>query len=182
MGDPDFESNQRDAGAVLNEELRAALIKGVPPSAPAAMHFGDADSEHTAAREGAVVFDLSDRTQIEITGKDSSDFLHNFCTNDIKKLQPGEGCEAFITNVKGRVQGHVFVFAGPDMLWLDTVPGQEDAICDHLNRYIITEDVTLKPQTRRLADVVRFRSASRGVAGEVRCVDAGDFRRRQPAF
>ena len=50
----------------------------------------------------ALLFDLSDRTQIEITGRDRVKFLHSFCTNDIKKLQPGQGCEAFVTNVNGR--------------------------------------------------------------------------------
>lgn len=89
------------------------------------------------------VFDLSDRTQIEITGVDRAKFLHGFCTNDIKSLQPGQGCEAFLTNIKGRVLGHVFVFAGSQSLWLDTVPGQEQAIIAHLDRYLIREDVQL---------------------------------------
>lgn len=90
-----------------------------------------------------VIFDLSDRTQIEITGADRATFLHGFCTNDIKSLQPGQGCEAFLTNIKGRVLGHVFVFAGRQSLWLDTVPGQESAIIAHLDRYLIREDVQL---------------------------------------
>lgn len=90
-----------------------------------------------------VVYDLSDRTQIEITGADRAKFLHGFCTNDIKSLQPGQGCEAFLTNIKGRVLGHLFVFATTTSLWLDTVPEQETAIIGHLDRYVIREDVNL---------------------------------------
>ena len=90
-----------------------------------------------------VVYDLGDRTQIEITGADRAKFLHGFCTNDIKSLQPGQGCEAFLTNIKGRVLGHLFVFATSSSLWLDTVPGQEAAIIGHLDRYVIREDVNL---------------------------------------
>jgi hypothetical protein len=93
------------------------------------------------------VYDLSDRTQIEITGADRANFLHGFCTNDIKSLQPGQGCEALLTNIKGRVLGHLFVFAGPQSLWLDTVPGQEAAIIAHLDRYVIREDVQLIGRT-----------------------------------
>ena len=89
------------------------------------------------------VFDLSDRTQIELTGSDRAKFLHGFCTNDIKGLQPGQGCEAFLTNIKGRVLGHVFVFNDPQALWLETVAGQESAIIGHLDRYLIREDVQL---------------------------------------
>lgn len=93
------------------------------------------------------VYDLSDRTQIEITGADHAKFLHGFCTNDIKSLQPGQGCEALLTNIKGRVLGHFFVFASPQSLWLDTVPGQEEAIIAHLDRYLIREDVQLIGRT-----------------------------------
>ena len=97
----------------------------------------------TAAPEAVTLFDLSDRTQIEILGADRAKFLHGFCTNDIKSLQPGQGCEAFLTNIKGRVVGHVFVFASSSSLWLDTVPGQEEFLIGHLDRYLIREDVQL---------------------------------------
>ena len=93
------------------------------------------------------VYDLSDRTQIEVTGRDRATLLHGFCTNDIKRLKAGDGCEAFLTNIKGRVLGHLFIFAGPDSLWLDTVPGQEAAIIAHLDRYVIREDVQLIGRT-----------------------------------
>lgn len=89
------------------------------------------------------VYDLSDRTQIELTGADRAKFLHGFCTNDIKGLHPGQGCEAFLTNIKGRVLGHIFVFAGAQSLWIDTTSGQEGAIIPHLDRYLIREDVQL---------------------------------------
>ena len=89
------------------------------------------------------VYDLSDRTQIELTGADRTKFLQGFCTNDIKALQSGQGCEAFLTNIKGRVLGHVFVFAAAESLWLETVLGQEAAIIGHLDRYVIREDVLL---------------------------------------
>ena len=57
--------------------------------------------------EDTFCFDIS-RTQIEVTGRDRVKFLHSFCTNDIKKLQPGQGCEAFVTNVNGKVLGGVY--------------------------------------------------------------------------
>jgi folate-binding protein YgfZ len=98
--------------------------------------------------ESLTVYDLSDRTQIDIAGADMSKFLHGFCTNDIKSLSPGQGCEAFLTNIKGRVLGHVFVFAGVESLALDTVAGQEQAMIAHLDRYLIREDVQLIGQSQ----------------------------------
>jgi folate-binding protein YgfZ len=87
------------------------------------------------------------RSQIRLTGADRAKFLHNFCTNDIKKLQPGQGCEAFLTTIKGRILGHIFVFAGENDLMIDTVPGEDIKIRDHLDRYLITEDAQIEVVT-----------------------------------
>ena len=83
------------------------------------------------------------RTQIEITGADRASFLHNFCTNHIKGLAVGQGCEAIVTNIKGRILFYVLVFAGPESLWMEAEPGQAGALLAHLERYLITEDVQL---------------------------------------
>ena len=98
------------------------------------------------------MFDLSDRTQIEVTGADCATFLHNFCTNDVNRLSPGEGCEAFMTNVKGRILGHLFLFAEADAVWIDSVAGAEQGLIAHLDRYLITEDVQLIPRTAELGE------------------------------
>ena len=109
--------------------------------------------EATSQTNTVTVYDLSDRTQIELIGVDRLKFLHGFCTNDIKSLQPGQGCEALLTNIKGRVLGHVFVFAGDSSLWLDTVPDQETAIISHLDRYVIREDVQLIGRSTELGEL-----------------------------
>ena len=94
-----------------------------------------------AARHRAALFDVSDRTQFELRGRDRAKFLHSFCTNDIQNLPEGQGCEAFLLNVMGRMLGHVAVFAAADALWVDGVPGQETALIAHLDKYLIREDV-----------------------------------------
>lgn len=109
--------------------------------------FGDPRAEYAAARTSAALFDLSDRAEIELTGKDRAKFLHNFCTNDILGLSPGSGCEAFLTNVQGRVLAHVFVFAGDDALRLESVPGSAERIIAHLSRYQINEAVEFRDRT-----------------------------------
>lgn len=91
-------------------------------------------------------FDVSDRTQIEVTGSDRAQFLHNFTSNDIKRLKPGSGCETFITNIKGKVVAHVFVFCTEKSLWLDGTTGQEAAITGHLGKYLLVDDVQLVPR------------------------------------
>jgi len=104
-----------------------------------------------AYRESAAWFPLPGRTAIEVTGRDRATFLHNFCTNDIKKLQPGQGCEACFCNAKGRVIGHGTIFAEAAALWIDTVPGAAEKLLAHLDRYLIREDVVLRDATADVA-------------------------------
>ena len=96
---------------------------------------------------GNVGFCRLPRTLIEFRGSDRTTFLHNLCTNDIEKLQIGQGCEAFITNVQGKTIGHVVIAVEEDSIWLSTVPGQADMLLAHFDRYLITEDVQLSDRS-----------------------------------
>ncbi|MEX2286848.1 MAG: glycine cleavage T C-terminal barrel domain-containing protein [Planctomycetaceae bacterium] len=121
----------------------------LPPS-----DFGDARAEYKSAHDDCALFDVSARAQLELTGADRAKFLHNFCTNNVLTLKPGQGCEAFCTNVKGRVVGHVFVFCDTDSLWLEAVPNAQEALRAHLERYIITEDVQLHDRTAQFGELL----------------------------
>lgn len=116
------------------------------------LNFGDAAAEYRAATESAAIVDVSDRTQLRLSGADRHSFFHGFCTNDIKGLSPGHGCEAFLCNVKGRILGHVFVFADEQSLWIESVPDQGPALLSHLNRYHLVEEIELSDQTDSLAE------------------------------
>ncbi len=113
----------------------------------------DLFAERNAAINDVVLFDVGDRTQIEFTGRDRLKFLHNFCTNEIKKLQAGQGCEAFVTSIQGKALGHIFVFAEAESLWVESVTGSALPLIAHLDRYLITEDVKL---TDRSAEFTEF--------------------------
>ena len=81
--------------------------------------------------------------RIVATGRDRAKFLHNFCTHNIKALASGSACEAFFTDVKAKVLAHGYVLAleNSHQIWIR--PGDPAALLKHLNRYIITEDVTI---------------------------------------
>ena len=98
---------------------------------------------YAALTRGVGYVDVSDRTQIELTGDDRAILLHNMCTQEIKKLSPGQGAEAFLTDAKGHVLAFVELYVTPDSIVLDTVAGQGSVIMEHFDRYIIREDVQL---------------------------------------
>ena len=128
---------QARAGAVSDDGCPAALPR----------HFGDVRGEYIAACTGAALFDASDRAQLELTGRDRAKFLHNFCTNDVRGLAAGSGCEAFVANVQGKVLGQIFVFAGEQALWAESTPGSGPGLVAHFSKYQITEDVEFHDRT-----------------------------------
>jgi folate-binding protein YgfZ len=103
--------------------------------------------EYQALRKGFGSVELANWSSVTLTGADRQKFLNNFCTNEVGKLQFGESCEAFLTNVKGKVIGHFLAHARDSELVLITVPGQAAKIIEHLDRYIIREDVQLRDTT-----------------------------------
>ena len=108
-----------------------------------------------AALTGEVGFvDVSDRTRIELTGDDRAAFLHNLSTNDIKALITGAGCEAFLLNARGLVLAHVFVICRRQSLLIETVPGQQESLLSHLDRYLIREKVELHPRTAEWSELL----------------------------
>ena len=92
---------------------------------------------YDAAHQRSIVVDWSDWTVIDVTGPESRTFLHNFCTNDVNALQPGQGCEAFVTNIKGRILQHVFLFATADSVSVIAPPGAAESLVPHLTKYLL---------------------------------------------
>ncbi len=102
------------------------------------------DREYQALKLGRAVVKLTDWSSISIAGADRQAFLHNFCTNDVKRLAPGASCEAFFTNVKGKIVGHGLLHCREAEVVFLGVPGQASRLVAHLDRYVIREDVQLR--------------------------------------
>jgi len=100
--------------------------------------------QHRAFTQEAAFGPLGPRTQIEVTGADRIKFLQNYCTADINRLAPFSGTEAFITDVKGKVLGHVFIYCGEESLAIETAPGGAETLLPHLERYTLADDVQLQ--------------------------------------
>jgi tRNA-modifying protein YgfZ len=105
------------------------------------------DAQYQALRSGCGVVELRNWTSVTLTGADRHAFLHNFCTNDVKRLAIGESCEAFFTNVKGKIIGHGLVTCRENELVIVGEPGQTPKLIEHLDRYVIREDVQLRDTT-----------------------------------
>lgn len=104
--------------------------------------------------DNAFLFDLSSHAKVELSGPEARQFLHNLCTQDVKNLADGAGCEAFLTTAKAHVVSHIFVgnfrVNEQAVLWLDAVPGQASVLVQHLNHYLISEQVEVSDRTAEL--------------------------------
>lgn len=105
------------------------------------------DREYQSVKTGRAVVELAGWSSISITGADRQSFLHSFCTNDVKRLVPGACCEAFFTNVKGKIIGHGVISCRDSELVIFGPPNQAAQLIEHLDRYIIREDVQLQDNT-----------------------------------
>jgi len=104
-------------------------------------------TQYEALQSAVGIAPCKDRTQIELTGKDRVSFLHGFCTNDIQRLNPGQGCEAFFTDVQGKTIGFANIFCEMNRLVVETAAGQAEHIIKALDRFLIREDVQLIDRT-----------------------------------
>jgi folate-binding protein YgfZ len=116
-------------------------------------HFQGAAQEYAAVREGAALFDLSHYGKVELTGPDAGTFLHNLCTNDVRGLPDGAGCEVFFTTAKAKVVAHGYLFHEGAAFWLDLAPGTAEKVIHHLDHFLISEQVEFADRTRERAQV-----------------------------
>ena len=108
---------------------------------------------HEALLNSAGLIDLSRRGRIRITGEDRARLLHAMTTNHVQQMKPGTGCYAFFLNAQGRILGDVNLFCFEDHFLLDTERETRHKLFEHLDRYIIADDVTLSDETDRMATI-----------------------------
>jgi folate-binding protein YgfZ len=108
---------------------------------------------YEALRAHTAWIDLSARGKIRASGEDRARLLHAMTTNHVQQLKPGEGCYAFFLNAQGRILSDVNLFCFEDHFLLDTEPETRAKLYEHLDRYIIADDVTLSDETDRVSTV-----------------------------
>jgi folate-binding Fe-S cluster repair protein YgfZ len=102
------------------------------------------EAEYRALSVGPGLVDRSYRALLEIKGADRTTWLHNLTTNQVKNLNRGEGNDAFVLNVKGRILFDVNVLVRADSIWLDLDRCFLEAAKKHFSKYAI-------PKTFRLS-------------------------------
>ncbi|HVW08628.1 MAG TPA: hypothetical protein VHC90_08600, partial [Bryobacteraceae bacterium] len=100
-----------------------------------------------ALLESAAVIDLSTRGRIRVTGEDRARLLHAMSTNHVQGMQPGDVQYTFFLNAQGQIQADAYILCFEDHLLIDAEPAVRHSLYEHLDRYIIADDVTLEDVT-----------------------------------
>ena len=105
--------------------------------------FGATEKEYLALTTAAALIDLSFRSRICLLGADREKFLHGQVTNEIARLNIGQGTYAALVTAKGKLQTDLFVYRLAEELLLDFEPGLTPVITERLDKYIIADDVQI---------------------------------------
>ena len=137
-------------GECYNEFVKVSPISPVlPPKASLIVwrgweipdHFGDPVDEVVTVRHAAGLFDRPWRALMEVRGRDRASFLHAMLTNDIKALQPGQGCEAAFLTVQGKPLAFLRVHVLADRIYLELDDDVKGRTLEALERFLISERV-----------------------------------------
>jgi tRNA-modifying protein YgfZ len=108
---------------------------------------------YQALRERAAWIDVSQHGRLRITGEDRARLLHAMTTNQVQNLKPGEGTYVFFLNAQGRILGDAHLFCFEDHFLMNTEPETRVKLAEHLDRYIIADDVTVEDVTDATAEI-----------------------------
>jgi len=97
--------------------------------------------------DAPLLFDLTGRAEIAVTGKDRVSFLQGLVTNDVKKLSPGEGCAAAFLTPKGKLLAELVVLAAPNELIVDGPAELAGTLEQLLRKYLMFGEAAVEDRT-----------------------------------
>jgi tRNA-modifying protein YgfZ len=115
---------------------------------------GVVEREYAAAQTGCVMIESSAWGRLRFTGKDRLDFLHRMSTNDLLKLQAGQGAATVFTTPIARIIDRTVIYARDADLLMLTSRGNQGRVLQWLRKYIFFNDeVQIKDVTAETAMV-----------------------------
>ena len=94
--------------------------------------------------EQGLLFDLSARAKLRITGGDRLRFLNGQVSNDIRKATGGAALRACVLNAKGKIDADVMIVAHGESFLIDADAELREPLATRLERYVIADDVQIE--------------------------------------
>jgi aminomethyltransferase len=105
----------------------------------------DLAQEYQAAQTGSVMIDAAAWGRLKFTGASRLDFLHRMSTNDVAKLQPGQGAATVFLTPIARMIDRTILYARENETLMITSRGNQARVFQWLRKYIFfNDDVQIK--------------------------------------
>lgn len=88
-------------------------------------------------------FEVRDKVRFSVTGADARRFLNGQLTIDVSRLKPDSARQALILTPKGKLCAPIHVWASKNGFVIETEASLRDDFLARMERYIISDDVTL---------------------------------------
>ena len=106
-------------------------------------HFGNPHEEYLSVCRAVGLLDFSNRAVFEVTGADRLSYLQGLISNDLRVASSGEGIYAAFLSQQGKVLGDCRVLITDDSFIVDLWEPLKQKILDHLNRYLVADEVEI---------------------------------------
>lgn len=148
--DVQHEEIQRD-GAAIGEFKPQLLSEFLPWGEDGCIVLattGVVELEYAALLKSSALFDAPCRGTIELTGGDRLECINRLTTQQLLGLDVGESALAFVTSRKGHIIADCIVHLLADEIIIDVDVTVVEQLCDHINSYIVMEDVQVTNKTQ----------------------------------
>ncbi len=96
---------------------------------------------------------------LRVRGEDAPSWLNGQITNQILTSKPGDAIYALVLDGRGKILSDVWVLLGEADLLLLTPAERRAELVEHFDKYIVMEDVELRPEDRAVVKVQGPRAA-----------------------
>ena len=107
--------------------------------------YGNPEDEEAQARTGAGIIDLAQVQTVVLEGPDARRFTNGMFTNNIRRLQPGEGNRSAMCDDRGRIQGLIDVYCTGEDQFQGVLEGvSAEWFENRYAMYIVFDDVEME--------------------------------------
>jgi len=108
---------------------------------------------YTALHDSAGWIQRDDVGRLRLRGSDRRSYLHGLLTNDVESLASGQGAYAALLTAQGRMISDMHVYELGDSVMLTVPRALTDAMRDHLDGFIFSEDVQVENVTESTVQI-----------------------------
>jgi hypothetical protein len=116
--------------------------------------------ELQSLRDGAVFVDGAGHDILRATGNDRVVFLQRITSGKVAGVEPGQGSQTLLLDVRGRVLARLLVFVRGKSVRLIVPAGQGESVLAGLSKYAIMDDFQLSPEAELVSLAVLGPKAS----------------------